>query len=152
LLGSAGFHGIILYGSAEHGEPTTPEPPRDLEAEDPDEAEEERTWFWDEGDVDQVAHLCFHEGPVSDIAFSKDSSLVLSGGYDSTIHISDISEGRTSSIWSASTNGLVQCVGWAKDPNIFFFGTSRKLFCIGDLRVPSGTVSTMANDAMVNAA
>jgi WD40 repeat protein len=99
-----------------------------------------------------MVQLRCHSGPVSDIAFSEDSSLVLSGSYDSSVHVSDLSEGRTTSMWSASTNGLVQCVGWAQDPNLFFFGTSKKLFCIGDLRTPNGTVSTMTNDAMVNAA
>lgn len=119
---------------------------------------------------DQVLHLTCHSGPVSDLAFSPSQAHLVSGGYDSTIHVSSLAaqshatpthtptvsstaafapsvstgENGGSSVWSHSTDGLVQSVCWvnpgaigsaSESGNLFAWGTSGKVVGLGDMRM-----------------
>ncbi|ORY83516.1 WD40-repeat-containing domain protein [Leucosporidium creatinivorum] len=128
LLGSAGMDGVRIWGTKEGANGRE----EDAEGEEGD--------AWDEGDVEEIAHLTSHTGPVSDLSFSPDMNHLLSGGYDSQLFIHSLSSLSSSSssaspaptpasatsnvpspadsdppfkpVWSLATEGLVQSVCW----------------------------------------
>lgn len=74
--------------------------------------------------------------------------MLLSGAYDETCKTWDVESGKLSSSYDAE--GLVQCVGWDfVDSNIFYYGTSRKVLAMIDIR-SEGNASVIRNDAMIN--
>lgn len=110
-----------------------------------------------------MAHLTPHSGPVSDVAFSPTTSHLLSGGFDSQIHVFPLASPTSSGsapyapIWSLATEGLVQTVAWlhphsdagSESGNVFVWGTSGKQLVVGDLRMEKPAV-VVTHDAMVN--
>ena len=138
MLGSGGFDGVRVWKAKVGGE----------------EGEGDK---WDEGDVEEVVHLTCHGGPVSDIAFSPYQTHLVSGGYDSTVHVSSLapqsvltptstptisstatfgpqasatdSAGRTA--WSHTTDGLVQSVCWVNPGAMGTASESGNMFAWG---------------------
>ncbi|KAG2211100.1 hypothetical protein INT46_004699 [Mucor plumbeus] len=105
--------------------------------------------IWDTASA-QKETLCLkaHTLNLSDLAWTSDSSMLLSGAYDETCKTWDVESGKLSS--SYDTEGLVQCVGWDfVDSNIFYYGTSRKVLAMVDIR-SEGNSSVIRNDAMIN--
>ncbi|GAN05555.1 WD repeat domain 5B [Mucor ambiguus] len=105
--------------------------------------------IWDTASA-QKETLCLkaHTLNLSDLAWTPDSSMLLSGAYDETCKTWDVESGKLSS--SYDTEGLVQCVGWDfVDSNIFYYGTSRKVLAMVDIR-SEGNASVIRNDAMIN--
>jgi COMPASS component SWD3 len=89
-----------------------------------------------------------HTLNLSDLAWTPDSSMLLSGAYDETCKTWDVETGKLSS--SYDTEGLVQCVGWDfVDSSIFYYGTSRKVLAMVDIRA-EGNASVIRNDTMIN--
>ncbi|KAI8646785.1 WD40-repeat-containing domain protein [Parasitella parasitica] len=105
--------------------------------------------IWDTASA-QKETLCLkaHTLNISDLTWTPDSSMLLSGAYDETCKTWDVESGKLSS--SYDTEGLVQCVGWDfVDSNIFYYGTSRKVLAMVDIR-SEGNASVIRNDAMIN--
>ncbi|CEP19939.1 hypothetical protein [Parasitella parasitica] len=105
--------------------------------------------IWDTASA-QKETLCLkaHTLNLSGLAWTPDSSVLLSGAYDETCKTWDVESGKLSSSYDAE--GLVQCVGWDfVDSNIFYYGTSRKVLAMVDIR-SEGNASVIRNDAMIN--
>ncbi|KAG0261786.1 hypothetical protein BG011_000688 [Mortierella polycephala] len=82
-----------------------------------------------------------HALNISDLAWSHDSTMLLSAAYDKTCKLWDIESGKQ--------------VDSFDDNNIFFHGTTRNMLTMVDTRrdnsgAPSGSATTLKNDAMVN--
>ncbi|KAI8370769.1 WD40-repeat-containing domain protein [Choanephora cucurbitarum] len=105
--------------------------------------------IWDTASA-QKETLCLkaHTLNLSSLAWAPDSSMLLSGAYDETCKTWDVESGKLAS--SYDTEGLVQCVGWDfVDPNVFYYGTSRKVLAMADIRT-EGNASVIHNDSMIN--
>ncbi|KAI8882246.1 WD40 repeat-like protein [Backusella circina FSU 941] len=105
--------------------------------------------IWDTASA-QKETLCLkaHTLNISDLSWTADSSMLLSGAYDETCKTWDVDTGKLSG--SYDTEGLVQCVGWDfVDPSIFYYGTSRKVLAMVDIRT-DGSASVIRNDSMIN--
>ncbi|GAA5816702.1 hypothetical protein MFLAVUS_010234 [Mucor flavus] len=105
--------------------------------------------IWDTASA-QKETLCLkgHTLNLSDLAWTPDSSMLLSGAYDETCKTWDVDSGKLSS--SYDTEGLVQCVSWDfVDSSIFYYGTSRKVLAMVDIRA-EGNASVIRNNAMIN--
>lgn len=104
---------------------------------------------WDmQGSPKELHCLKKHSLNVSDLWWSKDSSLLLSGAYDQTCKVWSTETGKM--IESIESEGFVQCVSF--DPTsdqVFFNGTSRNVLAVVDRRKPEQAIS-MRNDSMVN--
>ncbi|KAI7861853.1 WD40-repeat-containing domain protein [Spinellus fusiger] len=75
--------------------------------------------------------------------------MLLSGAYDETCKTWDVEAGKMAG--SYDTEGFVQCVGWDfVDANLFYYGTSRKVLGMVDVRMSEQTPVVIRNDAMVN--
>ncbi|KAG1459361.1 hypothetical protein G6F56_006178 [Rhizopus delemar] len=105
--------------------------------------------IWDTASAQKETHcLKGHALNISDLAWTPDSSMLLSGAYDETCKTWDVETGKLNS--SYDTEGLVQCVSWDfVDPNIFYYGTSRKMLAMVDIR-QDGPASVIRNDSMIN--
>lgn len=89
-----------------------------------------------------------HTLNLSDLAWTPDSTRLLTGGYDETCKTWDLDGGKLVSSYDAE--GLVQCVGWDfVDSSIFYYGTTRKVLAMVDTRA-EGTASIIRNDTMIN--
>ncbi|RUS14249.1 WD40-repeat-containing domain protein [Jimgerdemannia flammicorona] len=122
--------------------------------------------IWDTATTQkELAVLKSHTLNISDLCWTTDSATLLSGAYDQTCKTWDVETLRLTGSFEAE--GFVQCVGWDhNDSNIFFYGTSRNVLAMIDIRAPqlsatpvSPTTSTSSdapasilirNDAMVN--
>ncbi|KAI9487453.1 MAG: WD40-repeat-containing domain protein [Benjaminiella poitrasii] len=90
-----------------------------------------------------------HTLNISDLAWTSDSSTLLSGAFDETCKTWDVENGKL--LKSYDTEGLVQCVGWDfLDSNIFYYGTSRKVLAMVDIRSEENESIIIRNDAMIN--
>ncbi|KAG1219422.1 hypothetical protein G6F35_007502 [Rhizopus arrhizus] len=105
--------------------------------------------IWDTASAQKETYcLKGHTLNISDVAWTPDSSTLLSGAYDETCKTWDVETGKVNS--SYDTEGLVQCVGWDfVDSNIFYYGTSRKMLAMVDIR-QEGPASIIRNDSMIN--
>ncbi|KAG0170902.1 hypothetical protein DFQ28_001421 [Apophysomyces sp. BC1034] len=106
--------------------------------------------IWDTASA-QKETLCLkaHTLNISDLAWTSDSSMLLSGAYDETCKTWDVENGKL--VASYDTEGFVQCVGWDFiDSNVFYYGTSRKVLAMVDVRADDPTAVVIRNDAMVN--
>ncbi|CAO3697574.1 unnamed protein product [Rhizopus microsporus] len=105
--------------------------------------------IWDTASAQKETYcLKGHTLNISDVAWTPDSSTLLSGAYDETCKTWDVETGKLNN--SYDTEGLVQCVGWDfVDPNIFYYGTSRKVLAMVDTRLEEPAL-VIRNDAMVN--
>ncbi|OZJ02575.1 hypothetical protein BZG36_04198 [Bifiguratus adelaidae] len=84
----------------------------------------------------EIGCLKGHNLNIADVSWSLDNARLVSGSYDQTCKVWDIESGRLLSSWD--TNGFVQCVGWdATENHTFFYGTSRCVLGMTDLRVPA---------------
>ncbi len=80
--------------------------------------------------------------------WSKDSSELLSGGYDHLVKLWDIQKGKNIGTFSAA--GFIQSVQYnPADNNTFFVGTTNKQILMFDKR-QSNNNTTFDNDSMVN--
>ncbi|KAI8981083.1 WD40-repeat-containing domain protein [Pilobolus umbonatus] len=105
--------------------------------------------IWDTASAQKEIHcMKAHTLNISDLAWSTDSTMLLSGGYDETCKTWDVEMGKL--VGSYETEGLVQCVAWDfVDSNVFYYGTSRKVLAITDIRT-DGPPAIIRNDAMIN--
>ncbi|OAD77205.1 hypothetical protein PHYBLDRAFT_78991 [Phycomyces blakesleeanus NRRL 1555(-)] len=102
--------------------------------------------IWDTASAQKEAR---HALNVSDLSWTSDSSMLLSGAYDETCKTWDVDSGKL--VGSYDTEGFVQCVGWDfVDSNIFYYGTSRKVLAVIDVRTDGPAAAIIRNDAMVN--
>ncbi|KAM0789975.1 hypothetical protein ACM66B_005308 [Microbotryomycetes sp. NB124-2] len=131
VLASAGFDGVRLWAPKELLK-------RDVTGGENDDLDEVSD-PWDDGEVEELAHITSHTGPVSDVDFHPAMTHVLSGGYDSQVYIHPLSARLDASAsttttppastpatptssstvsspyawtWSHATDGLVQTVAW----------------------------------------
>jgi len=92
--------------------------------------------------------LVEHELNVADVCWSSKSDELLSGSYDKSVKLWDVTTGKA--IISCAVSGFVQCVEFnPANNNIFFVGSTNKEFLIIDKRTGAPIVA-VRNDAMVN--
>ncbi|KAI9343244.1 WD40-repeat-containing domain protein [Obelidium mucronatum] len=96
----------------------------------------------------ELSILKRHTLNISDLCWSEDSSLLLSGGYDQTCKTWDVENGKF--LESFDCDGFVQCVMFnPADKNQFYFGTTRNVLGMTDRRKPESAIS-IHNDGMIN--
>ncbi|KAJ3005840.1 UNVERIFIED_CONTAM: hypothetical protein HDU68_004383, partial [Siphonaria sp. JEL0065] len=96
----------------------------------------------------EISILKRHTLNISDLCWSEDSSLLLSGGYDQTCKTWDIENGKF--LESFDCDGFVQCVMFnPTDKNQFYYGTTRNILGMMDRRKPENAIS-IHNDGMIN--
>ncbi|ORY42729.1 WD40 repeat-like protein [Rhizoclosmatium globosum] len=89
-----------------------------------------------------------HSLNISDLCWSEDSTLLLSGAYDQTCKTWDIENSKF--LESFDCDGFVQCVQFNPiDKNQFYYGTTRNVLGMTDRRTASNAI-TIHNDGMIN--
>lgn len=106
--------------------------------------------IWDSMTPTELKRFEKHTLCVSDVSWSSDSSMLLSGGLDGTCTLWDVEAGKP--ISTHRVDGFVQCCLLSTvDSNIFFCGTSRKSLCMFDRRSGAGAAPQVThNDSPVN--
>ncbi|KAI8393426.1 WD40-repeat-containing domain protein [Radiomyces spectabilis] len=105
--------------------------------------------IWDTSAQKEMLCLKAHTLNVSDLAWTSESTRLLSGAYDETCKTWDVESGKL--LGNYETEGFVQCVGWDfVDSDIFYYGTSRKILAMVDVRVEGAASVVIRSDAMIN--
>jgi COMPASS component SWD3 len=89
-----------------------------------------------------------HTMLVPEVSWSDDSCSLVSGSFDKTVKLWDVTSGQAT--YTAETSGFVQTVSFEPhQSSVFYAGTAEKLIHVFDTRA-AVPVAAIPNDAMVN--